>query len=223
MPFWLQHRPLLYIAVALLMVTGAHELLSFLSYYRQLSKIHHFDRNVRAILSATISQVEMASGASWRSIGVSSYCLRRFLWWKSLLLVEDLRLGGGSLRKPPRWLPRKGYIGTCFSNEESICLDWQSYFKEAAARGKTTWSSLQYDERYGLTWGELMRTEQIEWVAAFPVFAPSGKAIGVVAIDAPTDLSIPAIEPVLRDVGAALGDVGKPPGSWWSYVVRRND
>jgi hypothetical protein len=221
--YWEAHGTLLYIAVILLMVTVVHELFSFVSYFRHLGKIRNFDRNIRAILSATISQIEKATGAQWQSIGVSSYCIRGAPWRQALLLVEDLRLGGGVTRQFPRWRPDKGLIGRSYVDEDVVCEDWQKFFKESMALGRDAWLGRTEKERYGLTWGELMRTGQLVWIAACPVYSEAGKAIGVVAVDAPMDLSVAAVEPVLREVGAALGDVGKPPGSWWSYVVRRND
>jgi hypothetical protein len=220
--FWSSWPALLYVALALLMITAVHELLSFVSYFQQLGKIRSFDRDVRAVLSAGIACIEKASGAHWQSVGISTYAMKR-TWRRDLRLVEDLRLGGSSTRLFSRWRPGKGVIGASFSTGEEICRDWETYFKESMSRGRTEWNALDDSERYGLSWGQLMRTEQLSWISAFPVFRPNGRTIGVVAVDAPVDLSTTTVSRVLRDVGAALGDVGKPPGSWWSYVARRND
>jgi hypothetical protein len=221
--FWSERKPVLYVAVALFMVAAMHELFSFVSYFQQLKKIRLYDRDVRAVLSATISQIETATAAQWKMIGASVFCVRGVPLRRQLAQIEDLRLGGGATRVQPRWSPGKGIVGTSFSSEELVCKDWEGFFKEAMSSGRSMWDDRPPVERYGLTWGELVRTESHTWIAAFPIFCPRGKSIGTVVVDAPADLSNPVVARILRDAAATMGDIGKPPNSWWNYVARRND
>lgn len=220
--FWPAHSLLLYVALAMFMVTVLHELLNIASFFRQLRDIRKFDHELRAVLSAGIAQIEKKSGVDWQSVGISSYCVRGLVR-KDLRLVEDLRLGVAARILMPKYRPGKGVVGLCFTTAEAISRDWGEFFKSSVAAGREAWLERAATERYGLSWGELMRTEHLTWVSATPVFSPDGRSIGVVSVDAPVDLSTDAVAQVLRELGVALGDVGKPPTSWWSFIAHRND
>ncbi|QFZ18468.1 hypothetical protein [Saccharothrix syringae] len=220
--FWHGLRPVLYVAVGLCLLATVHELGSFVSYFGHLGALRSYDQDVRALLSATLSRVEAGTGIDWRSVGVSAYCLRGVPWRRRLIMIDELRLGSGPMPGQPPLRPGKGVVGVACKRSEGVCSNWEDYVKVSIAMGRQRWERQDKEARFGLTWGELLRTESLTWVSAFPVYSRTAKLVGVVAVDAPTDLSGADVSRVIRDLAASMGDVGSPPRSWWSYVGRRN-
>ncbi|GAB3745153.1 hypothetical protein GCM10027598_81160 [Amycolatopsis oliviviridis] len=218
--FWPDRRPVLYLAIAGLVTIAGIELFGTVVDRLQLPRVRGFEQELRAVLSAGISQLAHHSPAAWREIGVSAYQIRGLRWSRRLVLVDSLRLGTGP-KVGVRWRPGLGVIGTAYQQQDLLSVDWESYFKSAESAGPTAWQARTELDRFGLSWGELMRTKALVGVTACPVYGENGDLIGVVCADAPTDLSSQQVGATMRDIANAVGDLGTPPASWWSYVGRR--
>lgn len=218
--FWAHQRPAQYLAVVALVVVSGVEVFGSVVDRVQLPRVRQFEQELRAVLSAGISQLAHNSTADWREIGVSAYHARGLPWVRRLVLVDNLRLGTGP-KFGVRWRPGRGVVGTAYQQQDLLSVDWESYFKSAESGGPAAWLARGDLDRFGLSWGELMRTKALVGIAACPVFSENGELIGVVCVEAPTDLSTQRIGETMRDIANAVGDLGAPPASWWSYVGRR--
>ncbi|GAB2851417.1 hypothetical protein [Lentzea nigeriaca] len=218
--FWGQHRAEQYLAVGGLVAMAVAEVLGSVVDHVQMPRVRQFEQELRAVLSAGISQLAVSSVADWRDIGVSAYHARGVPWLRRLVLVDSLRLCSGP-KLGSRWRPGRGVIGTAYEQEDLLAVDWESYFKSAESGGPNSWRARSDLDRFGLSWGELMRTKALVGVAACPVWSEGGKLTGVVCVEAPADLSAAGVGAIIRDIAIAVGDLGTPPASWWNYVGRR--
>ncbi|MDX3192075.1 hypothetical protein PV458_27005 [Streptomyces sp. MN03-5084-2B] len=218
--FWSNLKPLMYLAVAGLVSVVVAEVVGAVVGRLQMPRVRGYDQELRAVLSAGISQLELNTTAHWRQIGISAYYLRGHLWWRRLVLVDTLQLGSGP-KHGVRWRPGRSVIGAAYQQQVLLSEDWESYFKLAESAGPAAWRARSELERYGLTWGQLMRTKALVSITACPVFGEDGTLNGVVCAEAPANLSTEHISGTMQDIANAVGDLGAPPASWWGYVGRR--
>ncbi|MGH3566542.1 MAG: hypothetical protein ACRDRH_11025 [Pseudonocardia sp.] len=220
MAFWNEQALILYASVVIIVLVTIHESIRALTGVAQLRKLRAYERDARAVLSAALALTVKNVGAPWDRVGAHAFLIRGFWRFRRLSKVGGVRLGAEPSMSDPRWKPGKGVVGIAYEKRDIVTIDWRALFQAAAAAGPDAWRAAAVDSRFGLTWGELMRTQNYTGLAGCPVFDSGGKLIGAVTIDAPlsmADLNSDPMKQILRDLARAVDDLGRPPSSWWRY------
>ncbi|MGH6763993.1 MAG: hypothetical protein ACRECW_20690, partial [Phyllobacterium sp.] len=92
-----------------------------------------------------------------------------------------------------------------YSENIGMAEDWRSFYANGYQAGPDAWNALSSKARYGLSWGELMRTHQYSGIVAAPMYDDQGHRVGCVVIDAPlsiADMSSLEMQVILRDTAA---------------------
>lgn len=218
--FWMGLRGVLYLSVVILAFVAGNDVWATVLQHTQLSRVRQFDQDIRVLLSATISQVAERTKAEWYAIGVSAYQVRGMPGARRLRRIERLHLGTGPTM-PYQYRLNAGVPGEAYTSQEFVAIDWQEFYEKAVVEGFHRWKARNVADTFRLSWGELATTCNHKSMAACPVFSGGGTLVGVVAVDAPTDLTTKETQGILRDLAVSIGRLGPPPKAWWAFVATK--
>lgn len=184
----------------------------------QAARIREYDNDLRASLSVLISMATEITGAPWDELTVRYYRLRGHLFGRRLELVAAVCAGANIVEADRSIRPGFGVVGTAFSRKVVLAEEWAHFVQAATELGPDAWDGRSSSERYGLSWGQLRRSAQLDGVVASPTFAPSGKPDGCLSLSGPlklVDLEGRELRRTLDELAAALDQLGPPPMGWW--------
>jgi hypothetical protein len=183
-------------------------------------KVRSYERDIRALLSATLLSYVDEYKAPWDQVGVHAFLLKRSMFRRFLVNIGGIRLGSKPSMDSPPWRPGKGVVGLAFENRCPILEDWEQFFSQAMAEGPQFWERRSQRQRYSLSWGELQHTGGYHRILAYPIFSMKGKLIGCVSVDGPLSedrlLESKSLN-ILRSLAASVALLGFPPVAWWGY------
>lgn len=218
--FWQGRSVLLYLAVGVLVLLALEESASSIAGLAQLRKLRLYEQDMRVVLSASLTLLTDRFKVPWDRVGSHAFWIRGFWRFRQLVNVGGLRIGAEPAMAKPRWKPGKGVVGAAFERRTVVAIDWAAVFSAAELAGASSWDSATVGARFGLSWGELMRTRAYGCIAACPVFDRGGRIVGVVAIDAPlssAELGSQDLRSILWTLAEAVDELGPPPRTWWRY------
>ncbi|MEU7615910.1 hypothetical protein AB0B27_07400 [Micromonospora rifamycinica] len=216
--FWEQQVLLQWASVAALSTLVIYDAFRSLGYAIQESQIRNYDNDLRASLSVVISRLVKLTGVSWDEITVRYYRRRGVLFWGRLDLVMALAAGAKVSDSQTSVRPGVGIAGTAFSEEVMLAEEWGRFVREATQQGPVQWAQREPRHRYGLSWGQLRRSDQPDGVVASPTFALDGQPDGCIVVSGSlkrVDLLGDEVRRTLDDLATVLDRLGPPPKGWW--------
>ncbi|MEV6305193.1 hypothetical protein AB0M02_37675 [Actinoplanes sp. NPDC051861] len=217
---WDEAPLVLYGAVLLLALVAVDESVRATVGLVQLRKIRAYEGEMRAVLSAALIILVRKYSPPWERVGAHAFQLRGFWRWRRLTNIGGIRIGSVPSMVNPSWKPGKGVVGMAVKQRQGRTVHWTTTFDDALRLGERAWTALPADERFGLSWGELIRTENYAGITAFPIYDRGGRLTGCVCIDAPlteAELGDPSVQKILRDLARSVDALGSPPVGWRQY------
>ncbi len=217
--FWERQTSLQWASVVALAIFALYEAVRSVNYAVQAAHIREYDNNLRACLSVVISMAVQITGAPWDELSVRYYRTRGTFLWRRLELVAAVCAGANIVDSHRVFSPGVGLVGTAFSEQVILCEEWGEFVRTATEQGPGAWMKRDKSERYGLSWGQLRRSDQPDGVVASPTFALSGRPDGCILLSGPlklADLTGDEMRRTLDELAAALDQLGSPPMGWWS-------
>jgi hypothetical protein len=216
--FWEDQVILQWISVITLALLILYDAVRTVNYALQIGQIRKYDNNLRAALSSVISSVVRDSGVPWDEVAVRYYRARRMLLRRDLLLIAAIQAGANIEDSSRVVRSGKGIVGMAFSDQEVIALEWRELVRVATDEGREKWEMRSEAARYGLSWGQLRRSEQPEGMLASPTFGVDGQPNGCILLSGPLklpDMQNDELRLTLDDVATILDLLGAPPRGWW--------
>ncbi|MGX7827850.1 hypothetical protein ACTG9Q_22460 [Actinokineospora sp. 24-640] len=220
---WEGRAVLLYASVIVIAAFVCYDAVRSVDQAIQTSKIRAYDRRLRAALSATVASIVDEFGTPWDEIAVYHYQVTWFWRWRRLSKVDGVRAGASTADVQPYYKVGKGLAGTSFNEQVLLAEEWRDFVQRAITLNPAGWDRLDERDRYGLNWGELMRSERPLGLVANPVFDPQGKPSGCVVVSGPmklTELSGHEMRQILSDAATEIQLMGPAPRGWWSFNGR---
>jgi len=216
--FWDGQVPLQWTSVLVLAFFVCYDAVRSVNYAIQGARIRDYDNDLRTALSAAVSAVVLATGATWDEVAVRYYRRRGLLHQRRLVRVTAVMAGADIADAQRSVQPRVGIVGVAFSTEEIIAEQWRKFVSTATKQGPAAWVQRSERDRYGLSWGQLRRSAQPDGVVASPTFAADGRPDGCIVISGPLklrDLTSNDMRRTLDDLATVLDRLGPPPTGWW--------
>ncbi|MEU7904703.1 hypothetical protein [Actinoplanes sp. NPDC049118] len=220
--FWAQRTALQWMSVAVVAVAVCYDAVRSVNSAVQARRISRFDNDLRVVLSGTAFRVVEATGAPFNNVAVRYYRLRRRVRGRRLSLIGAFMAGSEVADLSTDVRIGVGVVGTSFSTEMILTMEWREFVREATRRGPAAWNQRSAAERLGLSWGQLRRSAQPEGVpegvVASPTFDAAGRPDGCILVSGmlkPADLESEEISRILDWAATGLARVGAPPAGWW--------
>jgi hypothetical protein len=147
---------------------------------------------VSFVLRALAFDLQDAAGLDVRDLGVSAYELRRRRlppWSPVLVRRHRERATASTTAGGVRWRPGKGVVGRCVAEGQEVCVDLAALDRRLSSVGQSGWSTLDPDDRLGLSWRDYRRVRgKYGVVLAAPIIDDSrspAQVVGCVVVDAP--------------------------------------
>jgi hypothetical protein len=163
-------------------------------------------RQVSETLRIALVQIIDLTGLDWKAVGMNAFVIRSGRWRRPRYLhrIGRERISIHPLPSEVVWTRGKGVIGRCWELNSDVAVDLAKHFAPYAAFTEAEWNALPTDERFGLSYVEFRRTEQLGPVVATPMQESNGTIIGVVSVDGPPGSFVRlSSEPVREALGAA--------------------
>ncbi|MFI6094368.1 hypothetical protein ACIA8G_02375 [Lentzea sp. NPDC051213] len=218
--FWDARSVVLYLSVTVLAITVVHDATIAVTHALQANQIKSYGGNLNAAFAATVTSVVTEFGTPWDEIAVTFYRSKLFGRWRKLIRVGGVRAGARPINLNPYIRTRTGIVGHTFTEQAIIAAEWKDFVESAVSQGKSAWEQRRPQDRYGLSWGELMRAERPDGIVAQPIFNERGRPVGCASITGPlklVDMNSPQMGQILNDLATAMYLIGPTPRGWWSF------
>lgn len=184
--FWAERHRLVYASIGILALLALEETVRRIRQVRHAEHAYERERNMRAAMAAAMRLTVEQLSVPWDELGVHAFYLRRGPFVR-LRHVGGLRLGLKPSMVDPWWRPGKGVVGAAATAKDTVCENWEEFYRQGLAAGPEGWSKRPIRQRYGLSWGELKLTADYKGIVAAPIFRAtrSGRLVGTVVIDGP--------------------------------------
>jgi hypothetical protein len=216
--FWDGLVPVQWTSVGVLAFFICYDAVRSVNYAVQSVRIREYDKDLRAALGAVLVAVVGATGAPWDEVAVRYYRRRGRLFWRRLVPLAAVRAGADDAEAHISVRPSAGVVGSAFSGQELIAVEWRDFVRVATEEGVAAWDQRAKKNRYGLRWGQMRRSPQHEGVVANPTFAPNGQPDGCIMLNGPLksqDLISYEVRQALDSFSGTLDQLGSPPKGWW--------
>jgi hypothetical protein len=218
--FWAAQKTPLFLAVVILSLEAGGEIARSAIALTRAERLRQYDNDIRAALSAAVAGVVEKFGSPWDEIAVYRYEVKGHWRWRRLFCVEAIR-AGAPVRLTDRAIPiDHGVSGVAVSDELITFKEWETFARSAVSAGRGAWEDLDRRSRFGLEWGDLMRSERPKGIISCPTFDTNGKVEGCVTLTGPLhtfELMDSAMQTIVSDLANAFSIVGRAPRGWRSY------
>ncbi|WP_425900126.1 hypothetical protein [Micromonospora arida] len=221
--FWGGQRALLWVGVVILACFICYDAARSVNYAVQATRIREYDNDVRASLSAAVSQIVSVTGVPWDEVTVRYYCRRPRLSRARLVQVGAVLAGADLIDAQIAVVPGVGVAGIAFDEQVCVIEEWRQFARAATRQGREPWEKRSKRDRYGLNWGQLRRSPQPEGVLAAPTFSHDGQPNGCILVSGRiklSDLEGDDMADVVNDLTTVLDVLGSPPAGWWGAHAR---